>query len=53
MGKRPNDSFAATDYSFSSFAMMFTVALISLVLIVVLIEDLSRFGLATVTVRRR
>jgi len=33
--------------------MLLVVALISLLLIVVLVEDPSRFGLATVTVRRR
>jgi hypothetical protein len=33
--------------------MTFALALISLILIVVLIEDLPRFGLATVTIRRR
>jgi hypothetical protein len=33
--------------------MTFFAVLISLILIVVLVEDPSRFGLATVTVRRR
>ncbi len=39
--------------NFTHYAMTFALALIIVVLIEVLVQDLSRFGLATVTVRRR